>query len=235
MDEKPINVLLIEDNKADARLIEEMLRESQVISFQLTCEDSLSTGISRLLSEKFDVLLLDLGLPESKGLETLKRVISHSVSVPIVIITGLDDEAFANRLLQEENVAVVPGSAFGAGGAGAGDAHLGPGALAAAHGQHNGFGLHVNQPNPFAGSITGPERLTRTITAEHTARGDKFSVKNIQVSSLRGVQAATELPEPGVEAYILGEAVMYHFYAGQDDEVYRDIVNSLRDPHAETL
>ena len=92
MDEKPINVLLIEDNKADARLIEEMLRESQVISFQLTCEDSLSTGISRLLSEKFDVLLLDLGLPESKGLETLKRVISHSVSVPIVIITGLDDE-----------------------------------------------------------------------------------------------------------------------------------------------
>jgi hypothetical protein len=91
------------------------------------------------------------------------------------------------------------------------------------------------QPNPFAGSITGPERLTRSITAEHTARGDKFSIKNIQVSSLRGVQAATELPEPGVEAYILGEAVMYHFCAGQDDEVYRDIVNSLRDPHAETL
>jgi hypothetical protein len=49
------------------------------------------------------------------------------------------------------------------------------------------------------------------------------------------VQVQTDLPESSVEAYILGESVMYHFYAGQDDEVYRDIVNSLRDPHAETL
>ncbi len=91
------------------------------------------------------------------------------------------------------------------------------------------------QPNPFAGSITGPERLMRSLSAEHAARGDKFSVKNIQTSSLRGVQVTTELPEPGVEAFILGEEVMYDFYGGADDDVYRDIVNSLRDPHAETL
>jgi hypothetical protein len=91
------------------------------------------------------------------------------------------------------------------------------------------------QPNPWAGDIMGPERLARAVGAERSSRGDKFSIKNIQVSSLRGVQVQTELPEPSVEAYILGETVMYHFYAGQEDEVYRDIVNSLRDPHAETL
>jgi hypothetical protein len=91
------------------------------------------------------------------------------------------------------------------------------------------------QPNPWAGDIMGPERLLRTVGSERTARGDKFTVKNIQVSSLRGVQVQTELPEASVEAYILGEAVMYHFYAGQEDGVYRDIVNSLRDPHAEAL
>jgi len=91
------------------------------------------------------------------------------------------------------------------------------------------------RPNPFVDSIMGIERLSRAITAQLTERGDKFSIKNIQVSSLRGIQVHIELPQPSIEAYILGEAVMYHFYAGQDDEVYRDIVNSLRDPHAETL
>ncbi|MBI5241979.1 MAG: hypothetical protein HY926_16015 [Elusimicrobia bacterium] len=91
------------------------------------------------------------------------------------------------------------------------------------------------RPNPFAQSLSGLERLARGVTAEHAARGDKFAVKNVQVSSLRGVQVATELPEPGVETFILGEAVMYDFYGGADDDVYRDIVNSLRDPHAETL
>ena len=45
----------------------------------------------------------------------------------------------------------------------------------------------------------------------------------------------TELPESGVETFILGETVMYQFYGGQEDDIYRDIVNSLRDPHAETL
>jgi hypothetical protein len=91
------------------------------------------------------------------------------------------------------------------------------------------------QPNPWAGDIMGPERLSRTISSERAARGDKYSVKNITVSSLRGVQVQTELPDASVEAYILGETVMYHFYAGQEDDIYRDIVNSLRDPHAETL
>jgi len=91
------------------------------------------------------------------------------------------------------------------------------------------------QPNPVAGSIAGIDRLSQLIAAQHQSRGDKFSIKNIQVSSLSGIQLAVELPQPYIESYILGEKVLYHFYAGLDDAVYRDILNSLRDPHAETL
>jgi hypothetical protein len=89
------------------------------------------------------------------------------------------------------------------------------------------------QPNPWAGDLMGPEELSRTISAERTARGDKFSRKDIQVGPLCGMQITTELPQPRTEAYLLGETVLYHFYAGQEDEVYRGILNSLRDPHAD--
>ena len=100
MSANPIEVLLIEDNDGDARLIEEMLRESPVISFQLIGADCLTKGFDLLSERRFDVLLLDLGLPESQGLETLERVISHPVSVPVIINTGLDDEMLGIRGVQ---------------------------------------------------------------------------------------------------------------------------------------
>jgi len=90
--------------------------------------------------------------------------------------------------------------------------------------------------NPFAGSLTGIERLGRAITQQLTMHGAKFSpLKSIQVASLRGLQVEVQLPDPSVETYFMGEDVMYKFYGGQDDDTYRDIVNSLRDPHAEAL
>ena len=89
---------------------------------------------------------------------------------------------------------------------------------------------------PFAGSLTGIERLGRAITQQLTMHGAKFSpLKSIQVASLRGLQVEVQLPDPSVETYFMGEDVMYKFYGGQDDDTYRDIVNSLRDPHAEAL
>ncbi|WP_321506951.1 response regulator [uncultured Methanoregula sp.] len=97
----PIRVLVIEDNDGDARLIEEMLSESPFISFTLVRANSLSTGLPLLNAKDFDVLLLDLGLPESQGLETLRRVIAHEDSVPVVIITGLDNEMLGIRGVHE--------------------------------------------------------------------------------------------------------------------------------------
>ena len=89
------NVLLIEDNPGDARLIKEMLAEEPAPSFPVTCADRLSRGFEMLSSGKVDLLLLDLSLPDSHGLETFAKVYAHSPKVPIIVLTGNDDHALA--------------------------------------------------------------------------------------------------------------------------------------------
>ena len=70
MMDKPVKVLLIEDNPGDARLIREMLREVRDTRFELECADRLSAGLERLRNGGIDIVLLDLGLPDSQGLDT---------------------------------------------------------------------------------------------------------------------------------------------------------------------
>jgi len=70
-------VLLIEDNPGDARLIREMLAEEPDAPFQLHCEERLSHGLEFLSSEKPGLVLLDLSLPDSHGLETFVKVYAH--------------------------------------------------------------------------------------------------------------------------------------------------------------
>ncbi len=89
------------------------------------------------------------------------------------------------------------------------------------------------QQSPLAGNLNGPDVMSQFVSARLQRRGDKFTIKNRQVSSLRGIQVAIEPPNVAVEVYLLGEKHVYFFTAGQDDEVLRDIVASLRDPHAE--
>lgn len=89
---KVIKVLLIEDNPGDARLIEEMLNESG-IQFKLECADKLSSGIDRTRSDVFDVILLDLGLPDSQGVDTLEKLNRIISETPVIVLTGLKDEA----------------------------------------------------------------------------------------------------------------------------------------------
>ena len=89
------SVLLIEDNPGDARLIKEMLAEEPAAPFRLNCADRLSRGIEMLSSQKIDLLLLDLSLPDSHGLGTFAEVYAHSPKVPIIVLTGNDDHALA--------------------------------------------------------------------------------------------------------------------------------------------
>jgi diguanylate cyclase len=89
------SVLLIEDNPGDARLIKEMLAEDPAAPFRLNCADRLSHGIEMLSSQKIDLLLLDLSLPDSHGLGTFAEVYAHSPKVPIIVLTGNDDHALA--------------------------------------------------------------------------------------------------------------------------------------------
>ena len=95
MDDKPIRILLIEDNPGDVRLIREMLAEAATTGFDLVCADRLSTGLERLLQGGIDILLLDLGLPDSQGVDTFTKVHGEAPEVPIIVLTGLDDDVVA--------------------------------------------------------------------------------------------------------------------------------------------
>src|SRR5437868_13441205 len=93
------NVLLIEDNPGDARLIREMLAEDPEAPFRLHFAERLSSGLE-LLSKVGEagspsLVLLDLSLPDSFGLETFAKVYAHSPGVPIIVLTGNDDQTVA--------------------------------------------------------------------------------------------------------------------------------------------
>jgi len=90
-----MKILLIEDNPADARLIKEMLIEVSTSDLDYTCVERLSEGLECLAGEAYDAVLLDLGLPDSQGLETFRRVHAGIPQIPIIILTGLDDEKVA--------------------------------------------------------------------------------------------------------------------------------------------
>jgi diguanylate cyclase (GGDEF)-like protein len=88
-------VLLIEDNPGDARLIREMIAEDPDVPFTVHCEDRLSRGLEWLSAGKTGLVLLDLSLPDSFGLETFATVYAHSPTVPIIVLTGNDDQNVA--------------------------------------------------------------------------------------------------------------------------------------------
>jgi len=88
-------VLLIEDNPGDARLIREMLSEGEEALFHLECVGRLSQGLEYLSARGAALVLLDLSLPDSFGLDTFLKVYAHSPKVPIIVLTGNDDQKVA--------------------------------------------------------------------------------------------------------------------------------------------
>ena len=90
-----VKILLIEDNPGDARLIREMLNETQSASFLLEWRDRLSSGLQKLAEDGADVLLLDLGLTDSQGLGTYEKAQSQFPRMPIVVLSGLQNESVA--------------------------------------------------------------------------------------------------------------------------------------------
>ncbi|MBM3875380.1 MAG: PAS domain S-box protein [Verrucomicrobia bacterium] len=87
-----IHVLLIEDNPADALLIQAMLSEPSSARFEVTHAASLGKGLECLAKGSFGVVLLDLSLPDSFGLETFDIVRAQAPAMPILVMSGLDDE-----------------------------------------------------------------------------------------------------------------------------------------------
>ncbi len=85
------SVLLIEDNEGDAFLVCDCLMNSEPGRFKITQSDRLASGLACLSHENFDLVLLDLSLPDSDGFETFRRVRESSPYTPIVVLTGRDD------------------------------------------------------------------------------------------------------------------------------------------------
>jgi DNA-binding NarL/FixJ family response regulator len=98
---KVIKVLLIEDNDADARFIKEMFKEIKTPKYELINVKRLDEGLKLLDENLFYVFLLDLSLPDSSGLETFEKAHEHDPELPIVILSGLDDEEVAVKAVRE--------------------------------------------------------------------------------------------------------------------------------------
>src|ERR1041385_1750130 len=92
-----IQVLLVEDSPTDVLLTREALSSN---SFVIQDSGRLAAAIESLSSGSFDVVLLDLGLPDSQGLDTLRTLRRINPRIPVVVVTGRDDEDMALLALQ---------------------------------------------------------------------------------------------------------------------------------------
>src|ERR1700726_4835874 len=101
MKEKALQVLLVEDNAGDVRLLREMFRGERPDSFELTHLLRMSEAVNHLAKGGVDVVLLDMGLPDGHGLDTVRRAHAAAPGVPVIVLTGLDDEALAAEAMKE--------------------------------------------------------------------------------------------------------------------------------------
>lgn len=101
MTEASVTVLLVEDNPGDARLLHEMLRDPSPAGYDVRPAESLKAASEYLATGSADIVLLDLGLPDADGLESLQIVRAVAPRVPVVVLTGRDDEGLAVQALNE--------------------------------------------------------------------------------------------------------------------------------------
>ena len=100
MENSGTNILLVEDNPGDARLVTEMLKDSDLL-FTLTHASRLEEALKFLNNERFDITLLDIELPDSHGLSGLEKIIAHGPGMPVLVLTGMDDENLGMQAVQK--------------------------------------------------------------------------------------------------------------------------------------
>jgi len=93
MAKRQINILLVDDDAADQKLAKVALQSgSQTMAFSVQAAETLSQALGYLENNKFDLVLLDLGLPDSKGIATIEKIRESHKEIPIIVLTGLEDE-----------------------------------------------------------------------------------------------------------------------------------------------
>jgi signal transduction histidine kinase len=101
MNDKTLQVLLVEDNAGDAKLLRHMFSKERPGSFELTHLLRMSEAVIHLAKGGVDIVLLDMGLPDGHGLDTVRRAHAAAPAVPVIVLTGLDDEALAAEAMKE--------------------------------------------------------------------------------------------------------------------------------------
>lgn len=98
---QPIRVLVVEDNPTDVRLLRQLLTDTGAVQFDLTHAERLSQALEYLKDRVFDVVLLALGLPDTRGLDGVVRILEIADATPIVVLTLLNDERVGLRAVQK--------------------------------------------------------------------------------------------------------------------------------------
>jgi DNA-binding response OmpR family regulator len=100
MPDESLPVLLIEDNPGDVRLVKVALSDTRFARWQLSCCPTLADGLELLARQDFVAVVLDLTLPDCTGVETIARIQSAAPTMPIVILTGVDDQAISREAVK---------------------------------------------------------------------------------------------------------------------------------------
>ena len=95
----PLNILLVKDDPADTRLIQEMLREGMHDPYTCTCAFTIGEAFEQLREATFDVILLDLHFPDGPGLEVFRNMHAQARRTPILLLAGQDDHILALQAL----------------------------------------------------------------------------------------------------------------------------------------
>ena len=99
--QRRVRLLLVEDSSVDAHLVQLALKNAVGITFEVVIEATVTKAVERLASGGFDIVLLDLGLPDSWGLETFRKVREHASEVPILVLSGNADEEIAVQAIHQ--------------------------------------------------------------------------------------------------------------------------------------
>ncbi|MEZ4727281.1 MAG: response regulator [Caldilineaceae bacterium] len=100
MQETSIQTLLVEDNPGDTLLLRQMLADTTLWKAVLTCTDRLQAAIELCQQQPFEVILLDLSLPDSQGYATFEQLRQYTPQTPIILLTGFDDQELAVRAVR---------------------------------------------------------------------------------------------------------------------------------------
>jgi len=101
MDDKIIQVLYVEDDIDHAILISELIKEIKNVHYELTHVQQLNEALLELDNDNYDIILLDLSLPDEQGVDTITKVCEQEPDIPVVVISGTDDETMAIKALQK--------------------------------------------------------------------------------------------------------------------------------------